>query len=124
MASVQEHYDNFLAPHYSWIYGGAELKFEENRNFFQSHDIRPHLSGVAVALGAGSGFQSMPLSQAGFKVTAIDLNHALLMELKSHATGLPIKTIEDNLLNFAKHLDGDVELIVCMGDTITHLQTF
>jgi 2-polyprenyl-3-methyl-5-hydroxy-6-metoxy-1,4-benzoquinol methylase len=123
MASVKEHYDNLLAPYYSWISGGSELKFEENRKFFQAHGIRPALSGIAVDLGAGSGFQSIPLSQSGFKVIAIDLSHDLLMELKAHAEGLSIVTIEDNLLNFTDHIPRNIELIVCMGDTLTHLQT-
>ena len=123
MASVKEHYDKLLAPYYSWICGGCELKFEENQNYFQSHGIRPALSRVAVDLGAGSGFQSIPLSQAGFKVFAVDLSHDLLTELTSHAEGLSIVTIEDNLLNFTEHIPRNIELIVCMGDTITHLQT-
>jgi 2-polyprenyl-3-methyl-5-hydroxy-6-metoxy-1,4-benzoquinol methylase len=123
MAGVKAHYDKLLAPYYTWICGGCELKFEENRIFFQSHGIRPALSGTAVDLGAGSGFQSVPLSEAGFKVFAIDLSHDLLTELKSHGEGLSIVTIEDNLLNFTEHIPENVELIVCMGDTITHLQT-
>ena len=123
MGSVKEHYDNLLAPYYSWICGGAELKFEENYKFFQSHGIRPASCGVAVDLGAGSGFQSIPLSQSGFKVIAIDLSHDLLMELKAHAEGLSIVTIEDNLLKFTDHIHRNIELIVCMGDTLTHLQT-
>ncbi|MEJ2221038.1 MAG: class I SAM-dependent methyltransferase, partial [Desulfobacterales bacterium] len=104
MASVKEHYDKLLAPYYSWICGGCELKFEENRKFFQSLGIRPVRSGAAVDLGAGSGFQSIPLSEAGFKVFAIDLSPDLLAELKSHAEGLSIVTIEDNLLNFTEHI--------------------
>ena len=122
MASVKEHYGELLAPYYSWICGGYELKFEENRKFFQSLSIRPAISGLAVDLGAGSGFQSIPLSELGFKVFAIDLSHDLLTELKSHAEGLSIVAIEDNLLNFTEHIPQNVELIVCMGDTITHLQ--
>lgn len=123
MASVKEHYDNLLAPYYSWISGGSGLKFGENRKFFQSHGIRPALSGVAADLGAGSGFQSIPLSQSGFKVIAIDWSHDLLMELKAHAEGMSIVTIEDNLLNFTAYIPKNIELIVCMGDTLTHLQT-
>ena len=123
MASVKDHYNNLLVPYYSWICGGSELKFEENRKIFQSHGIRPALSGVAVDLGAGSGFQSIPLSNSGFKVIAIDWCHDLLMELKAHAEGLSIQTIEDNLLNFSEHIPKNIELIVCMGDTLTHLQT-
>ena len=123
MTSVKDHYDNLLAPFYSWISGGSESKFEENRKFFQSHRICPTLSGVAVDLGAGSGFQSIPLAQSGFKVIAIDLSHDLLMELKAHAEELSIVTIEDNLLNFTAHIPRNIELIVCMGDTLTHLQS-
>ena len=123
MAGAREHYDKLLGPHYSWICGGSELNIEQNRKFFQTHGIRPAQSGAAVDLGAGSGFQSIPLSQAGFKVIAIDVCHDLLMELKSHPQGSSIVTVEDNLLNFTGHLHGNVELIVCMGDTITHLQT-
>ena len=123
MTGVSEHYDNLLAPYYSWISGGAELKFEQNRKFFQAHDIRPALSGRAVDLGAGSGFQSIPLSNAGFEVIAIDGCRDLLMELKSYAKGMSIIAVEDNLLNFTAHIPGKVELIVCMGDTLTHLET-
>jgi hypothetical protein len=123
MAGVKEHYDNLLAPYYAWICGGFELKLAQNRKFFRSHGIRPAQSGVAVDLGAGSGFQSIPLSQAGFKVIAIDVCRYLLMELKAHAAAPAIITVEDDLLNFTAHLAGKVELIVCMGDTLTHLQT-
>jgi len=121
MASVKEHYDNLLAPLYSWISGGLKLKLEENQKYFALHDIRPTRSGLAVDLGAGPGFQSIPLSQSGFQVIAMDLSRYLLAELDSNAAGLPIVTIEDELSNFTAHIHQPVELIVCMGDTITHL---
>lgn len=123
MAGVKEHYDKLLAPYYGWICGGSGLRFEQNRKFFQSHGIQPAQSGIAVDLGTGSGFQSIPLSQAGFEVIAIDVCHELLMELKSQAAGLAIATVEDDLRNFTEHIAGEVELIVCMGDTLTHLQS-
>ena len=74
-------------------------------------------------LGAGCGFQSIPLAEAGFKVTAIDISHTLLTDLEKNARDLPIKTIEDNLLNFSTHRPEDTELIVSMGDTLTHMET-
>jgi SAM-dependent methyltransferase len=123
MADVKAHYDNHLAPYYSWIFGGSELKLEENRNFFRDHGIQPELSGVAMDLGAGCGFQSIPLAEAGFKVVAIDISRSLLADLGKNASGLTIDTIEDNLLNFSKHRPGNTEVIVCMGDTLTHLDT-
>ena len=123
MADVKTHYDNLLAPYYSWIFGGSEQKLRENRNFFSNHGIQPVLSGVAIDLGAGCGFQSIPLAEAGFKVIAIDISHVLLADLKKNARELPIETIEDNLQNFLDHHPQNTELIVCMGDTLTHLET-
>ena len=123
MASVKEHYDNLLASCYSWMCGGSGLKLKKNRAFFQDHSIRPAHSAAAVDLGAGSGFQAIPLAEAGFNVTAIDVSRDLLAELNKTARQLPIKTIQDDLLNFAEHCPAENEIIVCMGDTLTHLKT-
>jgi SAM-dependent methyltransferase len=122
MASVKEHYDYLLARYYSWISGGLARQVEENRGFFRAHHIRPTASASAVDLGAGSGFQSIPLAEAGFQVLAIDLNRDLLAELERNAAGLSIRTLHDDLLNFTSHSPDQYEVIVCMGDTLTHLQ--
>ena len=122
MASVEEHYDYLLAPYYSWISGGSDLKIEENRNFFRDHGIRPVSSAVAVDLGAGSGFQSIPLAESGFNVIALDTNRQLLTELKERAKDLPIVTVRDDMLNFVEYITAEIEIIVCMGDSLTHLQ--
>ena len=123
MASVKEHYDNLLASCYTWMCGGSDLILKKNRTFFRDHGIRPAHSAAAVDLGAGSGFQAIPLAEAGFKVTAIDFNRALLAELSETAGKLPIKTVRDNLLKFVKYSPAKIEIIVCMGDTLTHLKT-
>jgi 2-polyprenyl-3-methyl-5-hydroxy-6-metoxy-1,4-benzoquinol methylase len=123
MASVKEHYDNLLASCYSWMCGGFELKLKKNRAFFQDHRIRPAHSATAVDLGAGPGFQAIPLAEAGFNVTAIDVSRDLLAELNKTAGKLPIRTIQDDLLNFAEHSPAKIEIIACMGDTLTHLKT-
>ena len=123
MADVKAHYDNLLAPYYSWIFGGLKLKLEENRKFFRDHKIQPELSGVAMDLGAGCGFQAIPLAEAGFKVIAIDICRDLLADLGKSAGELSIETLEDNLLNFSVHRPANTELIVCMCDTLTHLDS-
>jgi len=123
MASVKEHYDNLLASCYSWMCGGSDFVLKKNRTFFQVHGIRPAHSANAVDLGAGSGFQAIPLAEAGFNVTAVDVSRDLLRELNIAAGRLPIRTIQDDLLNFAEHSPAKVEIIVCMGDTLTHLKT-
>jgi SAM-dependent methyltransferase len=123
MASVKEHYDNLLASCYAWMCGGSDLSFKKNRTFFQTHGIRPAYSAAAVDLGAGSGFQAIPLAEAGFNVTAIDVSRDLLQALNKAAGRLPIRTIQDDLLNFAEHCPAKIEILVCMGDTLTHLKS-
>ena len=121
MASVIEHYNNLLAEYYSWMSGGPEFKILENLKFFKDCNIHPVRSGIAVDLGAGPGFQSIPLAQLGFKVKAIDLNRQLLLEIDDRRGDLPIETINADLLKFTKHCLDPIELCVCMGDTLTHL---
>lgn len=123
MPSVEEHYKNLLAPYYTWIQGGSEQQLSAHRDFFGKHNVRPAGNAVAVDLGAGSGFQSIPLSELGFQVIAIDLSRELLDELRQSAGSLSILAIQDDLLNFPRHTPAQAELIVCMGDTLTHLPT-
>ena len=124
MASVCEHYQNHLANYYAWILGNTSVKIKENRKFFSDHDIQPIRSGLAFDLGAGCGFQSVPLAQLGFRVVAIDLSTKLLAQLKQNAKKLSIETICDDLSNFTHYDRGRIELVVCMGDTLTHLESF
>jgi 2-polyprenyl-3-methyl-5-hydroxy-6-metoxy-1,4-benzoquinol methylase len=120
---TKQHYENHLATYYSWMFGDFDAKLNENQRFFQSHDIRPLSSKVCIDLGAGCGFQSIPLAKIGFKVKAIDFSEKLLDELKSKSSGLDIESIENDILNFDAYSGYDPELIVCMGDTISHLDS-
>jgi 2-polyprenyl-3-methyl-5-hydroxy-6-metoxy-1,4-benzoquinol methylase len=121
MFGVCEHYENHLARYYAWISGGVDVKIEENRKFFADHNIQPIRSGLAFDLGAGCGFQSVPLAQLGFRVVAMDLSAKMLAQLRKTAKDLPIETICDDLTNFTNYRSGNIELVVCMGDTLTHL---
>ena len=124
MTITTEHYENHLADYYTWLYGGLASKVGENKAFFLSHDIVPRLSKYALDLGCGSGFQSIPLAQLGFNVISIDLSGKLLKELDEHKDNLSILAIKDSILNLEKHAPGNCELCVCMGDTLTHLDSF
>jgi SAM-dependent methyltransferase len=66
---------------------------------------------------------AIPLARLGFAVTAIDTSPHLLTELRNLGAGLRIHTIEDDLLNFTAHLVRKPDLILCMGDTLTHLSS-
>lgn len=123
MPTVTDHYEKLLASHYSWLFGGIEAKIEENRKFFEAQNIKPMRSGVAVDLGCGSGFQSIPLAQLGFHVLAVDLSPTLLAELAAHTGNGQVETIHGDVLQVLRYLRGPAELCVCMGDTLTHLDS-
>ncbi|OHD25372.1 MAG: hypothetical protein A2086_06510 [Spirochaetes bacterium GWD1_27_9] len=120
--NTKEHYEQHLHSYYSWIYGGFENKIEENRKFFDNNKIKPKSTKNAIDLGAGSGFQSIPLAELGFEVKAIDFSKKLLEELESKKNNLNIEIIENDILNFSIYSKYNPELIICMGDTLTHLE--
>ncbi|MGD2054722.1 MAG: class I SAM-dependent methyltransferase [Gammaproteobacteria bacterium] len=123
MATVKKHYDEVLSDVYSWMFGGFENGIQRNMEFINAHQLIPKGSGVAIDLGAGCGFQSIPLAQVGYSVTAIDLDAGLLNELKHYAENLKIKTIQGDLIDFDNSIKHGVELIVCMTDTVLHLES-
>jgi hypothetical protein len=47
----------------------------------------------------------------------------LLEAARNHSNGLAIRTVQANLLDFRQHVAAPAELIVCMGDTLTHLDS-
>ena len=123
MSEVKKHYDEHLAVIYTWMAGGFEAAVERNRQLFRRLKFDRLLPGEAVDLGAGNGFQSIPLAELGFHTLAIDFCASLLGEMRERAGNLPIRTINDDILNFARHMFEPVSLIVCLGDTLTHLPT-
>ena len=124
MATVAKHYEDHLAQYYSWLFGDFDEIVEANRQFFIVHKLSPGNSNIALDLGAGSGFASIALVKIGYSVIAIDLCQALLDELKCHSGSLDITPIKDDLLNFTAHCPESAGLCVCMGDTLTHLDSF
>jgi SAM-dependent methyltransferase len=123
MPTFEQHYDQVLSDVYAWMQGGFEAALARNTEFFARRGIAPAGSRIAIDLGAGCGFQSIPLAKLGFAVTAIDLDRKLLDELRAHAPGLDITIVRDDLMSFAKHTRGAAELVVCMLDTVLHLDS-
>ena len=123
MATVREHYDNLLADVYGWMSGEKESSFERNAELFKSQNVAPQTTKFAVDLGAGNGFQTIPLARSGFSVLAIDSSAKLLQELERQTGNLDVQIIKDDLLNFSSYCETEPELIVCMGDTLTHLES-
>lgn len=64
------------------MFGGFKNGIKKNSDFFKEIEISPIHSGLVADLGAGCGFQSIPLAETGFSVVAIDLDRKLLNEMK------------------------------------------
>lgn len=120
MNSVVNHYESLLAPIYLWMAGGPDNAFSAG-----AADIAEflHVPGYAVDLGAGFGMHSIPLARAGFEVLAVDTSSYLLAQLRRHGAGLRVKSVRADLREFARHISGPADLILCMGDTLTHLDS-
>lgn len=123
MGTVQAHYENLLSSVYSWMVGGFDQGCANNAALFERMGIVYPGSGVALDLGAGCGFQSIPLARMGFPVIALDTDAALLAELKAHAEGLSITPVCGDLMQFERHCAGGIALAVCMTDTLLHLDS-
>ena len=117
---VKAHYEQHLAHFYGWMLGDFDSLQQQQEAFFRANYILPKQNRQAIDLGAGHGLQSISLAKIGFNVTAIDFNQQLLDQLNCQKGSLKIKTINAEIANFDKKAEAS-ELIVCMGDTITHL---
>jgi len=120
---AKEHYDTHLAAFYSWMAGDFQVLQQKQEALFSDLGIVPHMSGTAIDLGAGHGLQSVSLANLGFSVTAIDFSSQLIGELRENGKGLPITAINGNLLDVTKYDNPKPEIIVCCGDTLTHLDS-
>jgi SAM-dependent methyltransferase len=127
MASVSEHYERLLSKHYTWMLGVSfEEKVQEQKAFLSrtlgplKNSLEPAL---AVDLGCGPGFQTIALVQLGFSpVIAVDTSSELLDELRSHVGNFPVQIEKADLRDLPAIVPaGQATVIVCMGDTLTHL---
>jgi cyclopropane fatty-acyl-phospholipid synthase-like methyltransferase len=119
--TVKDHYDRYLGNFYSWTVGDFAGKQIFQEKFFLENGITPGMSGVAFDLGCGHGINSVALANLGFSVQAIDFNQQLLDELRSRIGHRKIEAIDAHLLEYLYAVRAKAELIVCMGDTLTHL---
>ena len=121
--STKEHYANHLADFYEWMIGPFDLSQQQQALFFERNHISSKQNTLAIDLGAGHGLQSISLAQLGFRVKAIDFNNHLLQLLNNRKNNLPITTIEAELTTVTNFTE-QAGIIVCMGDTIAHLNNF
>jgi SAM-dependent methyltransferase len=127
MSTVNEHYECLLSQHYTWMFGVSfEDRVSEQKSFLSRTlaplDYTPE-AAMAVDLGCGPGFQTIALAELGFSpVIGIDTNAELLEELRSHVGSLSVRVENADLRDLPAIVQtGQATVIVCMGDTLTHL---
>lgn len=118
------HYETHLAPIYSWMLGDIEAAFARSAAELEELRLPPAAAAVAVDLGAGLGLHAVALANRGFNVTAIDSSEVLLDQLRARCAALPIVAINADLEDFQDFVQRQPAVIVCMGDTLTHLPSF
>lgn len=124
LSSVEAHYENLLARHYTWMRGDYDSMVRESLAFFEEAGVSPRSGGKALDLGCGSGFQSMALAELGFAVLGVDTSGVLLQELRIRARDREILPVHGDIRDPGAYMaEGPFEVAVCMGDTLTHLAT-
>ena len=120
---AKEHYENHLASFYSWMLGDLSSKSKAFEDFLITHELSPKGTKIAIDLGAGNGLQSISLKNLDYTVTAIDFNQQLLDELTNNpkAKGIQVELADIRSIGKFGHLKP--ELIICCGDTLTHLDS-
>lgn len=124
MSTVSEHYQQLLAEHYVWMFGlSFEEKVAEQKAILSDVLGLVPKDGAAFDLGSGPGFQSIALAELGYSpVVAVDTSARLLAELRERRGLHAIETKEADLLSFESIASkGSIAVVVCMGDTLTHL---
>ena len=121
ITTAAEHYERHLGPIYVWMAGGSDVALQAGSAEIEALGLPVARGALVLDLGAGFGTHSIPLARRGARVTAIDSSAELLRTLTELGGGLPVRTVNDDLLAFRSHIAEAPSAILCMGDTITHL---
>lgn len=118
--ATRAHYETLLAPIYRWMLGDFAGALARSRLELEGLGIGRAREGEhALDLGAGLGLQSIPLQELGYRVTAVDSSRELLAELERDCPAVAV--IAGDITDFAAFAAEKYAVIVCMGDTLTHL---
>jgi SAM-dependent methyltransferase len=121
---VTTHYDAMLAARYTWMMGGLDGCLSSAGALLDAVGLTDEGTGSVLDLGAGPGYHARVLASRGFAVTAVDTSEALLKELGEVCAGLPVTTLQADLLDEPKFASlAPFVLILCVGDTLTHLSS-
>lgn len=118
---ARKHYRELLSEVYQWSTWAHGDPVERAYQWLKRQD----LLGVSSALDLGAGFgpHTLSLAREGVAVTAVDFDQGLLLELGAALKpDQQVEVVCDELVGFLEaHHDRRWELVLCLGDTLTHL---
>jgi 2-polyprenyl-3-methyl-5-hydroxy-6-metoxy-1,4-benzoquinol methylase len=119
---VTTHYDHLLAPLYAWMLGDlGEARRAATLELERLGVARCTSPKRALDLGAGLGLHAVALAELGYQVSAIDTSPELLAELRQARPD--VSTLSGDLTRAVELCSGPFDVIVCLGDTLTHLES-
>lgn len=123
MNAAKQHYDELLGSVYAWSVGTSGDPVERGRRWLEAHGLLD--ATRYLDLGAGFGAHVLPLLEAGKQVTAVDFSSELLAQLAEASRGAPSLTLEEaDLLGYLDACGNQTwDVILCLGDTLTHLDS-
>lgn len=123
MHSAPEHYEQLLASIYSWSLGDEHAISAAASKELDELGVLPSAQGsLAVDLGCGHGVYLRHLASRGFQALGLDSSPTLLRQANAlEQPGIQTRHAD---LRSPKDLDfGDAEWVLCLGDTLTHLES-
>jgi SAM-dependent methyltransferase len=124
-SQIKDHYDQLLADHYEWMFGASfEAKVEEQRGLLEDLAGPSPSNSLAIDLGCGPGYQSFALNDLGYRVLGVDLSEKLIAAFAQRIGRRNITPKLGDLMDIGKlAAPASAALVVCMGDTLTHLSS-
>lgn len=134
MATVSAHYAELLAGLYSWMLGDFDARVDAQLGWLRGA-VEPAPAGDdvrgsrprALDLGAGPGADAIALGRLGYAVVAVEASAKLAAEMRGRVAEASlvrdVDVVEADLVAFLERDGTPVNLAVCLGDTLTHLDS-